>query len=149
MLVEERKWMTPEEFNDSYALCQFLPGPNVINLSVVFGRQIAGVPGAMAALAGLVGPGFLMITMVSVLYALFGDLDVLRRMFTGVAAAAAGLTISTGAKIAMPMFKDRDAAAPLIALAVLVAVGLLRWPVYWVLAVALPASIALAWWRRP
>jgi hypothetical protein len=59
MLVEQRKWMTQEEFNDAYALCQFLPGPDVINLSEVFGRQIAGVPGAIAALGGLVGPGFL------------------------------------------------------------------------------------------
>ena len=45
MLVEERKWMTPEEFNDAYALCQFLPGPNVVNLSVVFGRRIRGPVG--------------------------------------------------------------------------------------------------------
>ena len=42
MLVEQRQWMTPEEFNDAYALCQFLPGPNVVNLSVVFGRSIRG-----------------------------------------------------------------------------------------------------------
>ena len=40
MLVEQRQWMTAEEFNDAYALCQFLPGPNVVNLSVVFGRKI-------------------------------------------------------------------------------------------------------------
>jgi chromate transport protein ChrA len=50
MLVEERKWMTPGEFNDAYALCQFLPGPNVVNLSVVFGRRIRGLAGAFAAL---------------------------------------------------------------------------------------------------
>jgi chromate transporter len=49
MLVEERKWMTPEEFNDAYALCQFLPGPNVVNLSVVFGRRIRGPVGAAVA----------------------------------------------------------------------------------------------------
>src|ERR1700750_1079736 len=53
MLVEERKWMTAEEFNDAYALCQFLPGPNVVNLSVVFGRRIRGLPGAVVALVGL------------------------------------------------------------------------------------------------
>src|SRR5438128_6303707 len=53
MLVEQRKWMTPEEFNNAFALCQVLPGPTVINLSVVFGRQIGGIPGALAALFGL------------------------------------------------------------------------------------------------
>src|SRR5262245_42428138 len=46
MLVEERKWMTAQEFDDAYALCQFLPGPNVVNLSVVFGRRIRGTLGA-------------------------------------------------------------------------------------------------------
>ena len=45
MLVEKRQWMTAEEFNDAYALCQFLPGPNVVNLSVVFGQRIRGPAG--------------------------------------------------------------------------------------------------------
>jgi chromate transporter len=148
MLVEERKWMTQEEFNDAYALCQFLPGPNIINLSVVFGRQIGGIPGAVAALTGLIGPGFAIMAFFAWLYSIFGDLDMLRRMFTGVAAAAAGLTISTGAKMASSMFKDRLGFAPFVALGILVAVGGLRWPIYWVLLVAMPVSIVLAWWSR-
>ena len=148
MLVEQRKWMTPAEFNDAYALCQVLPGPTVINLSVVFGRQIGGIPGAVAALFGLLVPGFAVITLFSFLYASYGDLDALQRMFTGMAAAAAGLTISTGAKIAEPMFKGRLGFGPFVALAMIVAVGIMRWPIYWVLAIAVPASIALAWWGR-
>src|SRR5438045_3970716 len=56
MLVEIKQWMTPEEFNDAYALCQLLPGPNIINLSVVFGSRIRGAPGAAMALLGLLGP---------------------------------------------------------------------------------------------
>ena len=46
MFVEEKRWMTAEEFNDAYALCQFLPGPNVVNLSVVFGSRMRGATGA-------------------------------------------------------------------------------------------------------
>jgi len=153
MLVEQRKWMTPAEFNDAYALCQILPGPTVINLSVVFGRQIGGIPGAIAALAGLLVPGFAVITFLGSLYARYGDIEALQRMFTGMAAAAAGLTISTGAKLAAPMFKGwrfrgSIGLAPLVALAILVAVGIMRWPIYWVLAIAVPASIAIAWWGR-
>ena len=49
--------MTPAEFNDAYALCQILPGPTIVNLSVVFGRSIRGLPGAAVALVGLIGPG--------------------------------------------------------------------------------------------
>jgi chromate transport protein ChrA len=35
MIVERRRWMTAEEFNDAYSLCNFLPGPNIVNFSVV------------------------------------------------------------------------------------------------------------------
>ena len=56
MIVDEKKWMTAEEFNETYSLAQFLPGPNVVNLSVVFGSRIAGAWGAIAALGGLLGP---------------------------------------------------------------------------------------------
>jgi hypothetical protein len=45
MMVDERKWMTAEEFNEAYGLCNFLPGPNIVNFSVVFGRQVGGAVG--------------------------------------------------------------------------------------------------------
>jgi hypothetical protein len=63
MLVEQRGWMTPEEFNDAYALCQFLPGPNIVNMSVVFGRRIHGAFGSAVALAGLIGPPFVVVSL--------------------------------------------------------------------------------------
>jgi chromate transporter len=148
MLVEERKWMTPEEFNDAYALCQFLPGPNVVNLSVVFGRRIRGATGAVVALIGLIGPPFLIVTLISVLYARFGEIAALQRTLAGVAAAAAGLVFGTGAKMAQPLFEDRQWFAPLCALATFAAIGVMRWPLYLVLAVLVPASIAIAWWLR-
>src|SRR6202162_4691092 len=56
MMVDERKWMTAEAFNEAYALCNFLPGPNIVNFSVVFGRQVGGTVGALVALVGLLGP---------------------------------------------------------------------------------------------
>ena len=56
MMVEERKWLTAEQFNETYALCSFLPGGNILNFSVVFGARFGGVSGAIAAMAGLHGP---------------------------------------------------------------------------------------------
>ncbi len=148
MLVEERRWMTAEEFNDAYALCQFLPGPNVVNLSVVFGRRIRGLVGAAVALVGLIGPPFIIVTVISLLYARFGEIAALQRALTGVAAAAAGLVMGTGAKMALPLLKDRHWLAPLVAVATFTAIGLMRWPLYLVLAILVPASIAIAWWQR-
>ena len=140
--------MTPEEFNDAYALCQFLPGPNVVNLSVVFGRRIRGPLGAAVALVGLIGPPFVIVTLIGVVYARFGEIAQLQRMLLGVAAAAAGLVMGTCAKMARPLFKDRLGVAPLVALATFASVGVLQWPIYAALAVLVPLSIAIAWLRR-
>jgi chromate transporter len=69
-------------------------------------------------------------------------------MLIGVSAAAAGLIIAMVGKMAEPMLRDRLGPAPFVAVAAFAAVGLLRWPLPWVLAVLIPLSIALAWWTR-
>jgi chromate transporter len=148
MMVDERKWMTAEEFNEAYALCNFLPGPNIVNFSVVFGRQVGGTRGALVALLGLLGPPFLVVTFLGLLYAYFGDIAALQRVLAGVAAAAAGLTISTGLKMAGPLLRERPGFAHALAMAAFLAVGILRWPIYWVLGVLIPGGIAAAWWMR-
>jgi chromate transporter len=148
MLVEKRKWMTEDEFNEAYALCNFLPGPNIVNLAVVFGRRIAGTKGALVALVGLLGPPVVIVTFFGFLYGHYGDTAVLQRMFAGVAAAAAGLTISTSIKMMEPVLRQRIGVPHAVAAATFAAVGLLRWPLHWVLAVTIPLSIALAWWVR-
>ena len=96
----------------------------------------------------IIGPPFLIVAMISLLYARYGEISALQRMLTGVAAAAAGLVMGTGAKMALPLLKDRRGLAPLIALTTFATIGLLRWPLYLVLAVLVPASIAIAWWVR-
>ena len=145
MLVEQRKWMTPAEFNDAFALCQILPGPTIVNLSVVFGRSIRGLPGAAVAFAGLIGPGLVIVIFLAFLYSIFGTIDALQRMLTGVAAAAAGLVISLAGKMAEPLFEEKNWVMYGMVVAVFVTIGLLRWPVWWVLLVLIPLSIAIAW----
>jgi chromate transporter len=145
MLVERRKWMTPAEFNDAYALCQILPGPTIVNLSVVFGRNICGLPGAVVALVGLIGPGLAIVIFFGFLYSIFGTIEALQRMFTGVAAAAVGLVISMTGKMAEPLFEQKNWLVYAVVVAVFVAIGLLRWPIWWVLLVLIPLSIAIAW----
>ncbi|MEY4592333.1 MAG: chromate transporter subunit, partial [Pseudomonadota bacterium] len=53
MLVERRQWLSGEEFNSLMGMCQFLPGPNVVNLAVCVGRRFAGVSGAISGVLGL------------------------------------------------------------------------------------------------
>lgn len=146
LIVDERKWMTAEEFNETFALAQFLPGPNVVNLSVVFGSRIGGAAGAAVALLGLLGPPALIATGLSALYALYGDVEILRRILTGIAAAAIGLMIAVIAKMAEPMLRKALAPAPFVMVATFLAIGVARWPLVWTLLAMAPASIALAWW---
>src|SRR5882724_2664131 len=93
-IVDQHRWMTADEFNEVFALCHFLPGPNVVNLSVVFGSRFRGIAGSIAAFAGLLGPPMVIATILAALYARFGEIDVLRRILAGVSCAAVGLLIA-------------------------------------------------------
>lgn len=142
-LVEERQWMTADEFNEAFALCHFLPGPNIVNLSVVFGSRFGGVAGAVAAFAGLVGPPMVLVMVLAVLYVHFGQLEVLRRILAGISCGAVGLLIAVVVKMLMPLIGRRDVAGLVLMVGVFVAIGLLRLPLQVVLLVAAPASIGI------
>src|SRR5258705_11896367 len=101
-IVDQHRWMTADEFNETFALCHFLPGPNVVNLSVVFGSRFRGIPGGIAAFAGLVGPPVVIVTILAALYARFGEIEALRRSLAGVSCAAVGLLISAAFRMMMP-----------------------------------------------
>src|ERR1700736_4262490 len=147
-IVDRHRWMTADEFNETYALCHFLPGPNVVNLSVVFGSRFRGIPGSLAAFTGLLGPPVLIVTILAALYARYGEVDALRRILAGVSCAAVGLLISALFRMMMPLIKRRDLIGLVILAAVFVAVGLLRLPLPAVLLVATPLSIAIAYFIR-
>jgi len=90
----------------------------------------------------------ILIIAVGALYAHYGDLPALRRMLTGIAAAAAGLMLATVAKMARPLFKgsfkSSAVIAPVIAVATFAAIGILHWPLPLVLLVIVPVSIGAA-----
>jgi chromate transporter len=147
-IVDQHRWMTAEEFNETFALCHFLPGPNVVNLSVVFGSRFRGIPGGIAAFAGLVGPPVVIVTVLAALYARFGEIDALRRILAGVSCAAVGLLISALFRMMMPLIRKRDLVGLVVLAAVFVAIGLLRLPLVAVLLVAIPLSIAITAFMR-
>jgi chromate transporter len=147
MFVEEKRWLTAQEFNDVYALCQFLPGPNIVNLTSVFGSRMRGPTGALAAWCGFLLVPFCVMLAAGVLYERYGDVEAVRRVLAGIAPAAAGLIIATVANMATPMFRS-SGPAPIILLATAIFIGLMRWPLLLVLLVLLPASIGAAWWKR-
>ncbi|MFN3349398.1 MAG: chromate transporter [Pseudorhodoplanes sp.] len=149
LIVDEKKWMTAQEFNETFSLAQFLPGPNVVNLSVVFGSRMHGAAGAAVALLGLLGPPAVIATGLSALYAVYGDADILRRILTGIAAAAIGLMIAVIVKMAEPVLRRPLTPAMFMMTATFLAVGIMRWPLVATVAILAPVSVALAfWWQR-
>jgi chromate transporter len=146
-LVEEKRWLDAREFNELLALSQFLPGPNIVNFSVVFGSRLFGVPGALAALFGLIGPPLVLVIAVAALYAVYGDIPQLRAALAAVAAVAAGMIIATVSKLARPIFHSIGF-APAVAVICFVTIGVLRWPLPYVLLVVAPLSCLIAYARH-
>lgn len=142
-IVEQHRWMSADQFNETFALCHFLPGPNIVNLSVVFGARIRGIPGAIAAFTGLLGPPVLIVTGLAMLYSRYGDLESLRRTLAGVSCVAVGLLFAVIARMMLPLIKKREPLGLLMMLAVFIAVGLIRWPLPTVLLVSIPVSVLL------
>ena len=147
-IVEKNRWMTTEEFNETFALSQFLPGPNVINFSLVFGSRFGGAAGAAVALAGLLGPPLIIVAVLAVLYERYGDIEALSRILAGITAAAVGLLVAVVAKMAAPMFLKRWNSAPVFALLAFAGVALMHWPLPWVFLGLAPFSVAFAWFKR-
>ncbi|HZQ01751.1 MAG TPA: chromate transporter [Reyranella sp.] len=139
MVVERRRWMTAGEFSELLSLCQFLPGGNIINMSVAIGMRFQGVPGALAAFGGLIAAPTAIVVALGAVYARYSSDPHVVHMFAGLAAAAAGILISMAIKLALPLRRRPLAIA--IALLIFGAIAILHLPLVPTLLVAAPCSI--------
>lgn len=145
MLVEERRWMTAEEFNAQLGLCQFLPGPNVVNLAVVVGKRYQGLAGAIVAPVGLLAGPFVIVLLLALLYDRYGSLAQAQAMLRGIAAVGCGLLFAMAWRMGMAI-KDKPAFLPFTVLTV-TAIAILRWPTLVVMLGGLALSGAVAYWK--
>jgi chromate transporter len=146
MLVEERSWLTEREFTEVLSLSQFLPGPNIVNVSIIVGSRFAGAIGALVASLGLMLMPFLIVLALAALYSHFDALASVRGATAAVSSAATGLIVAMGLKMARPLTTTGwQVGAATMAFA---AIALLRWPLLWTLLGLAPASVAVAWWTR-
>jgi chromate transporter len=135
VLVDEKQWMTHKQFVEDFAVAQFLPGPNVINLALAFGRRHFGLGGALAAVGGLLALPLILIIMVASQYARMIDLPEVQGAFRGISVVAAGLVAGTSLKLSSALRNNPMGRAPAILLAGagFGALALLHWPLYWVM----------------
>ena len=146
-LVEKKRWMTNEEFIEDWAVAQIMPGPNVVNLSVMIGDRHFGLRGALAALAGMLTLPRLVVLALALVYGHFASHPAMAGALRGMGAVAAGLIAGTGLKLATALRKHPLGPGLCAALAALTFVGvaLLRWPLAWVLPTLGGLACVLAW----
>jgi chromate transporter len=134
-LVENKRWMTREDFVEEWAVAQIMPGPNVINLAITLGSRYFGWRGATVALAGLIIAPLMLLLTLAVAYARFAASPQVAGALRGMGAIASGLIIATGLKL-VPALEKNVLGIPLAALLgalAFTAIALLRLPLAWVL----------------
>ncbi|HEX5125853.1 MAG TPA: chromate transporter [Rhodocyclaceae bacterium] len=143
MLVDDRRWLTDRQFTELLGLGQGLPGPNIVNMSIVIGSRFHGWRGSLCAISGLMLAPLVIVIALAKLYDQFADSVMLNHALAGVAAAAAGLILATGAKLAAKM--DRSVWSFATMLVAFIAVVWLHLPLLEVLIVLAPVSIICGW----
>lgn len=148
-LVERKRWMTNEEFVENWAVAQILPGPNVINISIMIGSRYFGLPGALAAMSGMIVLPLLLLLLLTISYQHFSSLPAVAGALRGMGAVAAGLIIATGLKM-LPALRKNPLGVPLCALfagACFVCIAFLRLPLVYVLFGLGGIACVIAYWR--
>lgn len=146
-LVERKRWLTPEEFVEEWAVAQTLPGPNVINLALMLGARSFGLTGAMAAIAGLVLVPLLIVLVLATAYAGFAEVPEVRGAMRGMGAVAAGLIAATGLRL-MPALRSNVmglTACWLLGIVAFSCVAILRVPLAWMLFGVGSSATVWAW----
>jgi chromate transporter len=148
-LVENRRWLTREQFLELLSASQVLPGPNVVNLAVMFGDRCFGTRGALAALAGLMLVPLAIVTALTLAYDRFAAVPAVAGALRGMAAVAAALVLATALKLVGTLRDNRMGRALCVAVAAasFAAIALARLPLVGVILVLGPLACALAAWR--
>ena len=148
-LVERLGWLTREQFLELLSLSQVLPGPNVINLALIYGDRCFGWRGALAACTGMLALPLLVVVLLTMAALRFADVPAVGGALRGMGVVAGGLVLATAIKLAPGLRANplgRSAAIAFVA-ATVVAIAVLRWPLPMVVLVLGLAGIALAAWR--
>ncbi len=143
-VVTDRHWLSEEEFLGALALCQILPGSNVINLSVYIGHRLSGAKGSLAAVGALLIPPMLVIVLLATILHQVVALAWVHEFLEGLAAAAIGMTLSVGLRTACASIAIHHWSLLLI-IVVFFLVGVLHWPLIPVAIISALVGLLMAW----
>jgi len=149
VLVEQRQWLTRDQFIEILSLAQVLPGPNVCNVALMTGDRFFGWRGAFAALGGMMALPLVIVLAVAAAYAQFATDAVVAGAFRGMGAVAAGLILGTALKLASALGSNPMGVRVcwVAGAGMFISVALLRLPLVWVLLVLGSLACVFAWTR--
>jgi chromate transporter len=145
-IVTVRGWMTDDEFFSGYALSQVLPGVNSTNMAVYIGQHVRGAIGATVALAALLSGPFVIVIAAGASYHYLIAIPGFQAAMAGIATAAVGMIFRLGLTSAKGTWRHIPSIAALAA--TFLGVGIMQWPLIWVVLVVAPLSIAASWLRK-
>jgi len=146
VMVDERRWLTDREFAETIGMCQVLPGPNVVNLSVVIGSRAQGPIGALVSLTGILFVPIVVVLVLATFYSAVRDNAMARNAIAAASAAGAGLILGTAARLIVGTRPPPRGI--LTGGAAFISIGILKWPLLWVLPALIAAAITLEWRAR-
>lgn len=142
-VVQQKRWLGPEEFLGVYSISQVLPGPTGISFCVLLGDRFFGWRGALAAVAGFLLPPSVVVLSIATVFQHYQQVPWVQGALHGMGAASIGLIVRTAGRMARTLRSRR--VAMLVALLSFCAVGLLRLPVNLLVLTLGAASVAWAW----
>ena len=148
-LVDKRGWLTREQFVEDWAVAQVLPGPNVVNLSLMLGDRHFGWRGALAAVTGMLLLPLVVLIVLALGFATVANQPAAQGALRGMGAVAAGLVAGTALKLATALGSNvlgRVGCALAVA-GIFAAVALWRLPLAAALLLVGAPAAGLAWWR--
>ncbi|PKU21612.1 chromate transporter [Telmatospirillum siberiense] len=146
VIVIDRAWLSEKDYASLLGIGQVLPGPNVVNVSIMIGDRFRGPLGSICALAGLMSMPLVILIALAALYQQFSAVPEVQAGIAGTAAAAAGLVVGTALKMARKLKPTRMAL--LFGFIAFTAVGIIHLPMLPTVLVAAPISILAVLWER-
>ena len=141
VIVEERLWLSEEEYAAVLGMGQVLPGPNTVNAGVIIGDRYRGFRGSLACVTGIMLAPCFIVVLLAILYGKFSHVPDVHVALIGAGAAAAGMVIGTALKMIRSL-KLKSSGYLIVLLAILGMDGV-RWPMGQVLLVLIPISLLL------
>ncbi len=142
VLVEQKRWLSDKELTDILTVCQAVPGPNVVNVSVFFGTRCHGILGGLIAFVGLMGAPFVILLLLNQLYHQFSHLPFVKSGMYGMGIVATAYLVSFAFALAKPFRKNVWAVLLCVVAAVLSAI--VHWPIALVLLVCGAVGVVMS-----